>query len=276
MKPYFKTDILRIFPRRTKWTPTDALSFVGDPPLFRPEGGRVFISCTFTWDKLECERLARSWARFYSDIRIGGPAYNDPGSEFIPGRFIKKGVTITSRGCPKICSYCFVPEREGRIREYPIRDGWILQDNNILACSKSHQKNVYEMLKRQPQQIQFNGGLDPQLLKAWHMKEFERLKVKHFWFSCDEPDSFKQLESVAYLTSDYKKWQKRCYVLIGFDNETIFKAEKRLESVYKLGFLPFAQLYQSEKKRKWTKEWDALQRKWCRPAAYKIKKKQRN
>jgi hypothetical protein len=25
--------MIRVFPRRTKWTPTDELAFVGDPPL---------------------------------------------------------------------------------------------------------------------------------------------------------------------------------------------------------------------------------------------------
>ena len=261
--------MIRVFPRHTKWTPTDELSFVGNPPLFRPGEGRVFISCAFTWDRPRCEQLARSWSRFYSNVQIGGPAYNDPGGEFTPGRFVKRGVTITSRGCPKKCPFCSVPRREGCIREYPIKDGWILQDNNILACSESHQKSVFKMLQRQPKQIDFNGGLDPQLLKSWHIKEFGLLNVRHFWFSCDMPSSIKHLESVANLMSDYKQWQKRCYVLIGFNGEVMSQAEKRLNRVFEMGFLPFAQLYQNEEKRPWSKDWDRLQRKWCRPAAYK-------
>lgn len=264
--------MIRVFPRRTKWTPDDELAFVGDPPLFRPPKCPVYISCVFTWDKRECERLARSWLRFYPDVHIGGPAYNDPGDEFYLGRFIKRGVTITSRGCPKKCSFCFVPRREGKIREYPIKNGWILQDNNILACSKTHQESVFDMLKEQPKQIDFNGGLDPEYLNCWHIKQFERLKVRHFWFSCDFPGSEKHLKKVSDLMADYKDWQKRCYVLIGFNNETIPMAEKRLNTVYEMGFLPFAQLYQDENKRPWTRDWDRLQRKWCRPAAYKSTK----
>jgi len=262
--------MIRVFPRRTKWTPTDDLSFIGDPPLFRPSVQPVCISCTFTWDINESERLKRSWERFYPDVYVGGPAYDDLGGEFVPGRFVKEGVTITSRGCNKKCSYCFVPGREGKIREYPIKAGWILQDNNILACSKEHQKKVFEMLQGQ-KQINFNGGLDPLLLKPWHIKEFDRLSVRHFWFACDHPGTIPHIKKVADLMTDYKQWQKRCYVLIGFDDETISKAEKRLNKVYELGFLPFAQLFQGKKKRPWTKEWDALQRKWCRPAAYRIK-----
>ncbi len=266
--------MIRIFPRRTKWTPTDELAFIGDPPMFRPSQRDipVKISVAFTWDIVEGQRLKRSWKRFYDDVRVGGPAFDDLGGEFEPGVFLKEGVTITSRGCPKKCKYCFVPDREGKIREYKIKPGRILQDNNILACSEPHQRAVFEMLQDQ-RQIDFNGGLDPQLLKVWHIKEFEKMKVRHFWFSCDAPGDEKHLGKVRDLMGDFKIWQKRCYVLIGFNKETIIDAEKRLEAIYQMGFLPFAQLYQSDKKRSWTPEWDRLQRQWCRPAAYRRKRK---
>lgn len=261
--------MIRVFPRKTKWTPNDELAFVGDPPLFRPPDQPVYISVVFTWDIAEGERLQRSWSDYYSDVRLGGPAFNDPGGEFEPGQFIKQGVTITSRGCPRKCPFCFVPAREGKIRELPIQDGWIVQDNNLLACSKDHQKCVFEMLQRQRKAIDFNGGLDPRLLGSWHIKEFEKLKIRHFWFSCDTPENIYPLQRVAILTGNYKQWQKRCYVLIGWNGESIVEAERRLKNVFEMGFLPFAQLYQGETKRKWSSDWDRLQRKWCRPAAYK-------
>lgn len=263
--------MIRVFQRKTKWTPDDDLAFVGDPTLFIPNDRKipVRVSCAFSWDIHEAERLGRSWSRFFDDVQVGGPALGDPGADFEPGLFLKKGVTITSRGCIRNCPFCFVPKREGKIREYPIHDGWILQDNNILACSKSHQKAVFEMLRRQPKQIDFNGGLDSRLLRPWHVKEFEKMRVRHFWFACDMPDATDPLEVVADLMGGFKQWQKRCYVLIGFAGETAAEAEKRLEAVFNLGFLPFAQLYQGDKKRPWTPEWGKLQRKWCRPAAYK-------
>jgi len=263
--------MIRVFPRRTKWTPTDELAFVGDPPLFRPDDWKmpVRVSLAFTWDIPEGLRLAKAWNQYYSDVLIGGPGVGDPGAEFEPGRFVKQGVTITSRGCPKNCPFCFVPKREGKIREYPVKDGWIVQDNNLLACSNKHQEQVFEMLQRQPKAIDFNGGLDSQFLRRWHIKQFEKLKIRQFWFSCDMPSDEIYLERTANLMAGYKLWQKRCYVLIGFKEEPISQAEKRLEKVYAMGFLPFAQLYQNENKRPWTPEWDRLQRKWCRPAAYR-------
>ena len=65
--------IARVFPRRTRATPTDSLTFVGDPPLIRPEIDEVHVSVTFTWDLPEAERLADSWGRFYP-VKVGGPA----------------------------------------------------------------------------------------------------------------------------------------------------------------------------------------------------------
>ncbi len=50
--------MIRVFPRKTAWTPTDELAFVGDPPLFRPPEQPVMVSVTFTWDIPEGERLA--------------------------------------------------------------------------------------------------------------------------------------------------------------------------------------------------------------------------
>ncbi len=41
--------MIRVFPRKTKWTPDDELAFVGDPPLFRsPDNEAVYVSVTFS------------------------------------------------------------------------------------------------------------------------------------------------------------------------------------------------------------------------------------
>lgn len=263
--------MIRVFPRRTKWTPTDNLAFVGDPPLWRPAEQPVKISVTFTWDIEEGKRLYRAWSDYYQDVEIGGPAYGDQGGEFNPGLFIKEGVTITSRGCPNKCPFCFVPQREGNIRELEIKQGWIIQDNKFLSCSREHIERVFDMLRRQNKTAEFNGGLEAKRLRDWHIPLFDSIKIKHLWFACDSAGQEKYIKYAAELFSHYPEYKKRCYVLIGFNGESVMDAEKRLNRVYKMGFLPFAQLYQTEKKRQWTKEWDALQREYCRPAIYKTK-----
>ncbi len=262
--------MIRVFPNRNKWTPTDELAFIGDPPMFRPTEQPVRVSVTFTWDIQEGKRLFRAWSKYYSDVNLGGPAFGDPGGTFVPGRYIKEGVTFTSRGCVRRCPWCVVPTREGKIRELPIIDGWIIQDNNFLACSQEHQEKVFEMCQRQKQPITFSGGLDGKLLKPWHIEWFKALKIKEMWFACDDSKNLKTLEKSADLLSDFSQHKKRCYVLFGFNGETPIEAEKRIEKVYELGFLPFAQLYRSmDNKEQYNYQWRSLARKWSRPAAYR-------
>jgi len=260
--------MIRVFPRKTTWTPTDELAFVGNPPLFQPVDQPVHISVTFTWDIEEGKRLFRQWSDFYKDVRIGGPAFDNQGGSFVPGRYLKEGVTITSRGCPRKCPFCFVPKREGPIREIPIQDGWIVQDNNLLACSRKHIEAVFEMLKRQPKRIKFAGGLDARLLKDWHLELVESIRLDEMWFACDSEGCERPLQRVADMTAHMPINKKRCFVLIGYNGESIEDAEARLGMVYGMGFLPFAQLYQPADH---PREWKRLAKKWCRPAAYRSK-----
>ena len=260
--------MIRVFTRRNKWTPTDPLSFVGWPPLFRPPEQPVHISVTFTWDIDQGQRLRDAWAVYYNDVQIGGPALGDPGGQFDPGVYIKEGVTITSRGCNKRCPWCFVPRREGPVRELKIKPGHIIQDNNLLACSKVHIKRVFEMLQGQKSAV-FSGGIDTTLLKDWHRPLFDSIKVKEIWVACDTWTALSPLKKAARILDGISINKKRCYVMVGFNGEGLAQAESRLEKVYELGFLPFCQLYKSSKKINYNKEWKALARKWSRPAAYR-------
>ena len=262
------SSLIRVFPRRTKWTPIDDMAFVGDPPLMRPGADEVHVSVTFTWDRREALRLCDAWRQHYRLVRVGGPAFNDPGGDFVPSRYIKEGVTITSRGCPFHCPWCSVPQREGALRELPIADGWIVQDNNLLACSRSHIEAVFDMLRRQRYAAVFSGGLDLRLLEPCHVDLLGTIRVASVWVACDSPKALRLLNKARTLLADLPIKKRRCYVLVGFE-EGIADAEKRLQAVYGAGFLPFAQLYRNGQPKAWSAEWRALARKWSRPAAYR-------
>jgi len=270
--------MIRVFPRRMKWTPDDDLAFVGDPPLFRPSdpGELVCVSCCFSADIPEALRLQRSWRRFYNKVLVGGPAFDDPGNEFVAGRFIKQGVTITSRGCPRRCPWCFVWRREGNIRQLPIVPGNIVQDNNLLACSRRHVEAVFDMLQGQ-RRVVFSGGLAAGLFADWHRVLLERIHFSELWFAADRDGAIPSLRRVARICDGISIEKLRCYVLIGFGGEKLCEAESRLERVYAMGFLPFAQLYSGPSQGLGDgvpQEWKALARKWSRPAAYRQRKKE--
>jgi hypothetical protein len=60
---------------------------------------------------------------------------------------------------------------------------------------------------------------------------------------------------------------KRCYGLIGYREEGLVEAERRLERIFELGFLPFSQLYQPEERAYYSSGWITLNKTYCRPDA---------
>jgi hypothetical protein len=263
---------IRVFPTRTSFTPDDALAFVGYPPFaeFRPSNKEtpVHVSVTFKRDRPNAERIAASWRDFYRDVQISGPAYENYGDEFSPGMYLKQGCTITSRGCVKHCGWC--PERNRPLRELSISPGWIVQDSNLLACSESHIRAVFDMLREQKKAIKFPGGLDKHFLQPWHRELFDSISIDELWFACDKTSDLPLLERAAGILEGIPVRKRRCYTMIGYDDETLADSERRQERVLELGFLPFCQLYRPDEGVKvYSEDWHKVQRKWCRPAAYR-------
>jgi len=262
---------IRVFPGRTTMTPDDPLAFVGFPPFpeFRPADPEtpVFVSVVFKWLRERAERIAESWRMYYRDVRLGGPAYGDLGQEFTPGMFLKRGCTITSRGCVMHCGWC--PERFNPLREIEIKPGWIVQDSNLLACSERHVRKVFDMLREQNRAITFSGGLDKRFLRDWHRPLFDSIKLHELWFACDQTNELPLLERAAKILDGIPMKKLRCYTMIGWDPaEDLRTAEWRQERVFELGFIPFCQLYQPDEGVKiYPEEWRNVSRRWKRPAA---------
>ena len=260
--------IARVFPRITKATPVDELSFYDAPPMFMPDVDEIHISVAFTYDVKKAEWLEMQWRDVGVPVKMGGPAFNKPGKEFIPGRYVKEGYTITSRGCPNNCWFCAVPGRENGLHELEIKDGWNILDDNILACSDEHILKVFEMLKRQKERPEFTGGLEAKIMKPWHAKKLHEIKTARMYFAYDTPDDYEPLVYAGKLLKDagfrVSSHIACCYVLIGYEGDTFDKAEKRLTNTIKAGFMPYAMLYK-DKDGHVDEVWANYQREWLRP-----------
>ena len=262
--------IARVFPRRTLLTPVDDYAFVGDPPMWLPEDiTEVHVSVTFSWDLLEAERLCDAWSSI-APTSMGGPATGQRGEQFVPGMYLRHGVTITSRGCPNHCWFCVVPKRDGALRELEIHPGRIVQDDNLLACSEQHIRKVFKMLEGQ-REVKLSGGIEARLLRPWHVELFAQAKVAEAFFAYDTPDDWDPLVEAARILKEspwYSPKKCRCYCLIGYPNDTLEAAEKRLQDALDLGFFPYAMLWRDPKGRTAhkNKAWARLQKEWLRPA----------
>jgi len=233
-------EIARVFPRKTNATPEDNLVFFGDPPS-EINFNEAHISVTFTYDIPKAEMLYNKWSKVVK-TKIGGAAFDDSGNEFVPNKYIKTGYVITSRGCNNNCWFCFTPKREGKIREIEIKDGWNVLDSNLLQCSDEHIKNVFKMLSRQKERVEFTGGLESKLLREWHINELWKIRPKQMFFAYDTNDGLEPLYEAGKKLryADFTRAHLRCYVLIGFKNDTFEKARLRLLAAWDAGFLPMA------------------------------------
>lgn len=263
--------IARVFPRRTKATPDDTLAFTGPPPQGGlPDISEVHVSVAFTYDMDKACALAEQWMKLGVPVRMGGPAFNAPGGDFVPGMYLKKSYVVTSRGCPNRCWFCSVPAREGgRLRELPVTEGWNVLDDNLLACSEKHIRAVFDMLGRQTERPVFTGGLEANLLRAWHVDLLREMKTKRMYFAYDTPDDYEPLVAAGRLLRaggiTQASHRAVCYVLIGYPGDTMDAAEKRLRDCWSAGFFPYAMLYKNESGAT-DPAWRKFQRLWVRPA----------
>ena len=235
-----------------------------------PDIEEVHVSVAFTYDMEKACQLAEQWMKLGVPVHMGGPAFNMPGGDFVPGMYLKKGYVITSRGCPNRCWFCSVPRREGgRLRELPITEGNIVLDDNLLACSRQHIEAVFEMLGRQKERPAFTGGLEARLLRSWHVDLLRESRTQRMYFAYDTPDDYEPLVEAGRLLLaggfERKSHKACCYVLIGYRGDTMEAAEKRLRDAWKAGFIPYAMLYRDEKGSV-DSEWRKFQRLWVRPA----------
>lgn len=157
----------------------------------------------------------------------------------------KYSVQFYSRGCPKHCEFCVVPEKEGGIMStipYDLNPNgkWIeVLDNNFFAAPRWEQ--AAERLLEINQPVNFHGVQ----LETIGIKEAQFINkvklhktVKIAW---DNPNDRPQ-QKLREITKLVKPYKLMCYVLIGF-NSTPDEDLYRVEELRKLKIDPFVMPY---------------------------------
>lgn len=249
-------DLIRVFPVRTDHTPIDNMSFVGLPPknMYFDPWIRVAISITFTWHISEGVKLWHEWKKYFYNVSIGGPAFKQPCNGFMPERFVRAGVTFTSRGCIRKCPWCY-EVYEGGLKEInPIAPGYILWDPNLFQCSDKHIREVFKMLQKQSNPAIFAGGLDFRLFNEWHINLFQTIKIGKLYFAIDTLEILKIAERKVKLLQNKPSAWRNVYVLCGFQ-ETLKEAKNKVKNIKNLGLIPKVMLYQNDNWKHYTEDW---------------------
>jgi hypothetical protein len=125
------------------------------------------------------------------------------------------------------------------------------------------------MLKRQGRRAEFTGGLEAARLENWHVDLLADLKPKQMFFAYDTPDDLGPLRVAGFklLHAGFTvaSHALRCYVLVGYPNDTIVMATRRMAATIGCGFTPMAMLWRDESGEA-SREWRKFQRAWARPA----------
>ncbi len=267
--------IIRVFPTRTRATPTDELVAINRGPGFFDQADEVHISVLFSWDMQRADQLAKQW-QSVAPVQIGGPGFGSRGTGFEPGQYVKHGYVITSRGCPNQCWFCSVWKREGnKVRELSIREGYNILDDNLLACSETHIRAVFDMLRVQTEQCEFSGGWEAKRLRSWHIDLLSTIRLHQVWFAYDEDADLEPLivagkllreAGISLTKTGNVSHRVRCYCLVGWPGDSQDSADKRMRMAYANGFLPMAMLYRNLKGER-SYGWQRFQKWWARPAS---------
>lgn len=99
-----------------------------------------------------------------------------------------------TRGCPNHCSWCVVPDKEGKIHPYmdvdeiatPTRTKLILMDNNILAAGDYAHQQLQKIIDKE-YKVDFNQALDARLVTDDFAKQLAQIHwlERRIRFGCD-------------------------------------------------------------------------------------------
>ena len=124
-----------------------------------------------------------------------------------------------SRGCIRNCSFCFVPKKEGMIKQVATVDSIVRHkvtkflDNNILALP-NHKDILQELVEKQVK-CQFNQGLDLRLVDSENSQLLSKMNYFGEYIFAFDNWAYKRIieEKIQYL-SWRKDWQLKFFVYV--------------------------------------------------------------
>lgn len=164
---------------------------------------------------------------------------------------VNAGVGFLSRGCVRECSFCLVPEKEGKLhRVGSISDIINPRSNRIVLLDNSLTANpdildILSEIKERNLVVDISQGIDVRLLTpevAKALSEVRHMRSLHYAF--DMPQAQKSvLAGIEILSNFVRRSAQMCFVLCGFDTE--FQQDmERVMLLKERGVRPYVMRYQ--------------------------------
>ena len=174
-------------------------------------------------------------------------------------------VSMTSRGCPRSCSFCHVAAKEGKcsVKVADVKDFWNGQkeikvlDPNITACREK--RDLFRQYRETGALIEFSQGLDIRLINDDDIDDINHMRIKNLHFAWDNPKDDLE-EKFRYFKDHFRRKTNigTVYCLTNY-NSTMEENLYRINTLRALGFDPYVMIYD---KPNAPKEIRKLQR-WC-------------
>lgn len=243
---------------------------------------RVYISKVFSFtpdvtDPVNCDEVVRGGTGYCITVEGGREVFDKTKNTSLPPEIEAMrpdytiypqydfAISMTSRGCPRGCSFCHVAAKEGRcsVKVANVSDFWNGQkrievlDPNIVACRDK--RELFHQYRATGAQIVFNQGLDIRLMDDEDLDDINHMRIKDLHFAWDNPkDDLKP--RFEWFAGKFRRKGNigMVYVLTNFGSSM----EENLHRIYvlrDLGYDPYVMIYN---KKEADQELINLQR-WC-------------
>lgn len=160
-------------------------------------------------------------------------------------------VSMTSRGCPRGCSFCHVAAKEGRcsVKVADVKDFWcgqkkiVVLDPNITACREK--RDLMRQYKETGARINFSQGLDIRMINDDDIADLNEMKLDGIHFAWDNPKDDLREKFERYAKKTMHKMHGSfgiVYVLTNY-NSTMEENLYRIYTLRDLGYDPDVRIY---------------------------------